>query len=85
MIKAKERAKKLWPDTNRDDNLVYTQPDNGEWEDHQPKSDQGSWVLLNDTWIHPNKAGAGNLATTVTDAMCSHFGHWCGEDTEWNG
>ncbi len=85
VIKAKERAKKLWPYTNRDDNLVYTQPDNGEWEDHQPKSDQGSWVLLNDTWIHPNKAGAGNLATTVTDAMCSHFGHWCGEDTEWNG
>jgi hypothetical protein len=84
VMKAKEQAKERWPDTNRDDNLVYTQPDNAEWEQHQPKSDKGSWILLNDTWIHPNKAGAGNLATTVEEAMCSHFDHWCGGDHEWN-
>jgi hypothetical protein len=79
---AKEKAKKMWPDTNRDDNLVYTQPNESEWEDHQPSSGN-SWILLRDTWIHPNKAGAANLATTVEKAMCQHFDHWCG-DSEWD-
>jgi hypothetical protein len=81
--KAKAQARSQWPDTNRDDNLVFTTPDQNEWEQHQPKSSFGSWILLNDTWIHPNKDGAGNLATTVEDAMCQHFDHWCG-NSEWN-
>ncbi|HTT94890.1 MAG TPA: hypothetical protein VMF55_09465 [Solirubrobacterales bacterium] len=81
VMKAKEHARKAWPETNRDDDIVYTQPDEAEWEDHQPTSAH-TWVLLRDTWIHPNKAGAGNLADTVTKAMCRHFDHWCGH-TEW--
>jgi hypothetical protein len=81
--KAKEEAKKEWPDTDRADDLVYTQPNETEWEEHQPKSPKGSWVFLRDTWIHPSKAGAANLADTVTKAMCTHFDHWCGPDTSW--
>jgi hypothetical protein len=83
VTKAQEQAKDRWPDTKRDDNLVFTTPNEAEWEQHQPRSGNGSWIFLNDTWIHPSKAGAGNLATTVEKAMCQHFDHWCG-DTEWN-
>jgi hypothetical protein len=82
--KAKDVARQQWPDTGRAGNIVYTQPDAQAWEAHQPKSGNGSWVLLQDTWIHPNKAGAGNLADTVAKAMCSSFGHWCGKDQGWN-
>jgi hypothetical protein len=82
--KAKDVARQQWPDSGRAGNIVYTAPDPKAWEAHQPKSDNGSWVLLQDTWIHPNKAGAGNLADTVAQAMCSSFGHWCGKDQGWN-
>jgi len=81
--KAKEEAKKEWPGTGRDDNIVFTTPNGNEWEQHQPTSGD-SWVLKNDTWIHPNKAGDTNLAKTVADAMCSHFDHWCGSDWRWS-
>jgi hypothetical protein len=83
VMQAKEEAKKRWPDTNRDDNIVFTTPDEAEWEQHQPTS-ASSWIFRNDTWIHPSKAGAANLADTVEKAMCQHFDHWCGDSHEWN-
>jgi hypothetical protein len=83
VMMAKEEAKKRWPDTNRDDNIVFTTPDEAEWEQHQPTS-SSSWIFRNDTWIHPSRAGAGNLADTIEKAMCQHFDHWCGGDHEWN-
>jgi hypothetical protein len=80
--KAKEEAANRWPGTNRADDLVYTQPNEAEWEAHQPTSNE-SWVFKNDTWIHPSKAGDANLADTMTKAMCTHFDHWCGSGTSW--
>lgn len=79
---AKAEAKKRWPNTDRADNIVFTRPNLAEWEAHQPGSPHGSWVFLNDTWIHPSKAGHTNLAQTVAKEMCSAYGHWCGQ-TEW--
>lgn len=81
--KAKSVAEQKWPDTARAENLIFTKPDAQQWEAHQPKSPQGSWVLLRDTWIHPNKDGAANLALTVQRAMCGEWGHWCGSDQGW--
>jgi hypothetical protein len=52
-------------------NIAYTQPDPQAWEAHQPKSGERLLGLLQDPWIHPNKAGGGNLADTVAKAMCS--------------
>jgi hypothetical protein len=82
--KAQEEAKKEWPGMDRDQNITFTTPNGNEWEQHQPKGPKDSWVLRNDTWIHPNKAGDTNLAATVAGAMCSHFDHWCGSDYRWN-
>ena len=42
------------------------------------------WVFKNDTWIHPSKAGHAQLANTVTTAMCSAFGQWCGDQPAWD-
>jgi hypothetical protein len=76
--KARASARTRWPGTNRANNIVFTKPDPGLWEGHQPKSATGSWVFLNDTWIHPSQAGATNLAQTVAAATCSAYQHWCG-------
>ena len=35
------------------------------------------WVRLHQQSRPVSKAGAGQLAQTVTEAMCSAFGHWC--------
>lgn len=75
--RARHEAAQKWPNTNRAQNIVFTVPDAAEWEAHQPHSPNGSWVFLNDTWIHPSKAGATNLAKTFAAAMCASFGHWC--------
>jgi len=83
--KAQDRAAQRWPGTGRDQNLVFTVPDADRWEQHQATSPNGSWVLLNDTWIHPNRDGAGNLAETVTKAMCKRFDRWCGSPIRWKG
>jgi hypothetical protein len=77
VVQAQDWAKRQWPGTNRYADLAWTAPDGTAWAQHQPLSSAGSWIFLNDTWIHPNKAGAGQLAQTVTKAMCSAFGHWC--------
>ena len=77
VVQAQDWAKRQWPGTNRYADLAWTSPDETTWAQHQPLSSAGSWIFLNDTWIHPNKAGAGQLAQTVTRAMCSAFGHWC--------
>jgi hypothetical protein len=81
---ARHEAREKWPNTNRAANIVFTVPDTAAWEAHQPHSPEGSWVFLNDTWIHPSKAGATDLAQTVAAAMCASFGHWCGTDQGWN-
>ena len=79
--KAKDQAKQRWG-ADVADNLVYTQPNEAEWEKHQPTSSD-SWIFKNDTWIHPSKAGDGNLADTMTAAMCQHFDRWCGSGETW--
>jgi hypothetical protein len=84
VMKAKDQIKDRFPGTNLDDNIAFTTPDAAEWEQHQPTSGNGSWIFKNDTWIHPSEAGAGNLATTIEEAMCVHFDHWCGDSHEWN-
>ena len=62
---------------------MFTKPDAQQWENHQAKSGQGSWVLLRNG-IDPNKDGAANLAQTVQRAMCGLIGlHWCGPDQGW--
>ena len=83
VAKAREDAKKRWPNTGRAHNIAFTMPDPVAWEAHQPKSPQGSWIFLNDTWIHPSQAGHTNLASTVAKAMCSAWGHWCGTPIRW--
>ena len=60
-----------------------TAQDWAKWALHQPLSTLGSWILTRDTWIHPNTAGATQLANTVVSAMCSSFGHWCGPTRVW--
>ena len=81
--KARDAARHQWPGSGRAGNIVFTSPDPQQWENHQPKSPDGSWVLLQDTWIHPNRNGAENLAKTVQRAMCGSFGHWCGDAQGW--
>lgn len=76
VLKAKQAAKKKWPGTDRADNIIFTKPDDGAWENHQATA-ADTWVFRNDTWIHPSRAGAANLAQTVAQAMCASFGHWC--------
>jgi len=80
--KTRAAARKRWPGMARAANIVFAQPDPTLWEAHQPKGGNGSWLFLNDTWIHPSKAGHANLAQTVAKAMCTSFGHWC-EPPEW--
>ncbi|HEY2477376.1 MAG TPA: hypothetical protein VGI17_01470 [Solirubrobacterales bacterium] len=80
---AREVARKKWPNTGRPNNIVFTRPNPVEWENHQPHSKNGSWIFLNDTWIHPSKLGHENLAKTVAEAMCTSFGHWCGNPIHW--
>jgi hypothetical protein len=75
-------AKTEWPGTDRYKDLAWATPDQAAWSAHQPPA-AGAWVILNDTWIHPDKAGAGSLARTVTEAMCSDWGHWCGSPPAW--
>lgn len=77
---ARTEVRRQWPNTGRADNIVFTAPDTAAWEAHQPHSPNGSWIFLDDTWIHPSKAGATNLAQTVAAAMCTSFGHWCAGD-----
>lgn len=64
-------------------NLQLVSPNQNAWEQHQGWSSE-PWVFLNDTWIHPSKAGHTQLATTVTSAMCSAFGQWCGTQPAWD-
>ncbi|MCU0277853.1 MAG: hypothetical protein MUE31_03065 [Candidatus Nanopelagicales bacterium] len=63
-------------------NLQLAVPDQNAWEKHQAWNSD-SWVFKNDTWIHPSKAGHTALANTVTSAMCSAFGQWCGDKPKW--
>ena len=84
VVQAQDWAKNEWPRTDRYKDLAWTQPDQTAWAQHQPDSAAGSWVLLNDTWIHPDKEGAAQLARTVTAAMCSDFRHWCGSRPVWS-
>jgi hypothetical protein len=79
--KAKAEAEKRWGSAVAN-NLVYTQPNEAEWENHQPTSGD-SWIFKNDTWIHPSKAGDSNLADTMTKAMCEHFDRWCNSGATW--
>lgn len=58
-------------------------PNQSAWEQHQAWSND-PWVFKNDTWIHPSKAGHAQLANTVTTAMCSAFGQWCGDQPAWD-
>jgi len=62
--------------------LQLAVPDQNAWEKHQAP-DPDPWVFANDTWIHPSKAGHTQLAKTVTTAMCSAFGQWCGAKPGW--
>ncbi len=63
-------------------NLQMAVPNQDEWKKHQAK-DKDPWVFANDTWIHPSKAGHTQLAKTVTSAMCSAYGQWCGTQPAW--
>jgi hypothetical protein len=83
VVEAQNWAKSEWPGTNRYQDLAWTTPDQSAWAMHQPGSPNGSWIFLNDTWIHPNELGQEELADSVTGAMCSHFGHWCGTPPVW--
>jgi hypothetical protein len=83
VIEAQDWAKTQWPGTTRYQDLAWTRPDEAAWAQHQPHSPLGSWILRNDTWIHPSKAGAAQLAHTVTSAMCADFRHWCGATPHW--
>jgi hypothetical protein len=83
VVQAQDWAKSEWPGTDRYKDLAWTQPDESAWAQHQPKSSLGSWIFLNDTWIHPSEAGAKQLADTVVSAMCSSFRHWCGSNRVW--
>ena len=83
VTQAQAWAKRKWPGTHRYNDLGWTLPDQTAWAVHQPLSKAGSWVLLNDTWIHPNQAGAAQLAKTVTKGMCALFHHWCGSTPAW--
>ena len=58
-------------------------PNQSAWEQHQAWSND-PWVFKNDTWIHPSKAGHAQLVNTVTTAMCSAFGQWCGDQPAWD-
>ena len=62
--------------------LQFALPDQQAWADHQAWHSD-SWVFKNDTWIHPSKAGHTQLAKTVTTAMCSAWGQWCGAKPAW--
>ena len=62
--------------------LQFVMPDQSQWSKHQAWDSQ-SWVFKNDTWIHPSKAGHEQLAKTVTGAMCSSWGQWCGASPRW--
>ncbi|MBK6763023.1 MAG: hypothetical protein IPG68_06995 [Micrococcales bacterium] len=62
--------------------LQMAVPDQNAWASHQAWTSD-SWVFPNDTWIHPSKAGHTQLAKTVTGAMCSAFGQWCGAKPAW--
>lgn len=75
-------AEHEWPARGRED-LAIAMPDQIAWADHQPVASTDPWVILNDTWIHPNKAGAAQLARTVTETMCDSFHHWCGSPPAW--
>ncbi len=83
VVQAQDWAKNEWPGTDRYKDLAWTLPDQSTWAKHQPKSSLGSWIFLNDTWIHPDVAGAKQLANRVVSAMCSSFGHWCGAKRGW--
>jgi hypothetical protein len=83
VVQARDWAKNEWPGTNRYQDLAWTTPDQDAWAAHQPGSPNGSWIFLNDTWIHPNQDGHQQLAHSVTAAMCAHFGHWCGTPPVW--
>lgn len=83
VVDAQEWAKSEWKGTTRYKDLAWTKPDEAEWARHQPLSTLGSWIFTRDTWIHPDKNGATQLANTVVNAMCSSFGHWCGRDRAW--
>jgi hypothetical protein len=83
MLEAQAWAKREWPGTDRYQDIAWTTPNQNEWFQHQPLSSRGSWIFLNDTWIHPNKDGAAQLADTVANAMCTSFGHWCGGQRAW--
>lgn len=74
-----------WARDNKLDpsNLQIATPDQSAWADHQAWSND-SWIFPNDTWIHPSAAGHQQLAKTVTTAMCSAFGQWCGEQPAWD-
>jgi Glycine rich protein len=84
LLEAQDWAKKQWPGTNRYKDIAWTAPDQAEWALHQPLSTLGSWIFKRDTWIHPDQAGATQLANTVVSAMCSSFGHWCGPQRVWS-
>ncbi|MEZ5185475.1 MAG: hypothetical protein R2720_06995 [Candidatus Nanopelagicales bacterium] len=63
--------------------LQYARPNVNTWQQHQAW-DSDPWVNKNDTWIHPNPEGHAQLAKTVTTAMCSAFGQWCGGQPAWD-
>ena len=63
-------------------NLQFALPDQAQWQQHQGW-DSDPWIFPNDTWIHPNKEGHGQLAQTVIDEACVDFGQWCGDQPSW--
>lgn len=83
VTEAQDWAKQEWPGTDRFKDIAWTAPDQAAWAEHQPHSPEGSWIFLNDTWIHPSETGATQLADTVVKAMCSDFGRWCGNPRRW--
>lgn len=83
VTQARAWARTRWPGTARYLDLAWARPDESQWALHQPLSPGGSWIQLNDTWIHPDPAGAAQLAGTVTAAMCADFQHWCGSPPAW--
>jgi len=83
VTEAQDWAKQEWPGTDRFKDIAWTAPDQAAWAAHQPHSPEGSWIFLNDTWIHPSRTGATQLANTVIKAMCADFRHWCGNPPLW--
>ena len=62
--------------------LQFALPNQAQWQQHQGW-DTDPWIFPNDTWIHPNEEGHGQLAQTVISQACTDFGQWCGSQPAW--